>query len=181
MSVIRTYWALDVKASKEFEQVVIECNEKRFAIMDSLKEAIGSDDVNITNQGQLLLTYKQEQSLPFLTKKPAFINQDGYHYFTKGKSEQSTTYAAHSKQMRELVTLEKYTQDKWPKAYVDVMGDSSGGRWALHRSVFWFTKGQLIYNLPILTDKPNYSSVPEGFVELTGTQFAELTKDTDDE
>lgn len=183
MTVVKTYWALPVEESKPFQEVAHDFIKGRIDAYDTLLNQIGCDEINTTNSGSILLTYTEKQSLPWLYKKPAFVNSDGYHYFTKANTDQDKLVSEARRKIKELVSFYDYCSEKFPDTHVSIIGESLSHRsgFPIYETSFGILKGQLVMMLPVQSENPDYSKVPAGFVELSNSQYAALIKVTQDD
>jgi hypothetical protein len=179
MSVIHTYWALSKEASEPFDVIITGYFAARDSIFNSILSRIGCDAVNLNTNGSLLLTYKVKQDLPFLTKRPAYENSDGYHYFTKGKFDETKFMSEMQSKYNKLEKFQDTARSMWSGALVSVM-DSVGGSFRMNNTSFGFLKGRLVMMFPVLSDKADFSKVPPEFTELSMSQYAELCKTDED-
>lgn len=177
MSVIKTYWAMSVEDSVPFKKVADAFHSGLLAAFTKLNEQIPCDSINRSTSGAVLLSFKEPQKLPWLCKKPSFVTEGYYHYTPKAKTIQAEYVHECRKAVNALPNFEVHCRKEFPNSFVSILGEGShSNSISIHETRFGMLKGRVIMLLPVESEKPDYSFVPEGFVELSNSEYVELNK-----
>lgn len=179
MSIIITYWVLSKEDSAKYIEVIDKHNEAIKKAGSMLKAATGCDEINFTTDGRIVLSYKTKQDKPFLYKKPSFNEHGMYHYYVKINTVQHEVLVAATKLLRSYKCIKEVLKEVYPDTQFRIASLDTGSNITLHKTTFGFLKGQVIMAYPVDSTKPDYNNVPEGFTEITNTQYVQLCKDVE--
>jgi predicted RNA-binding protein with RPS1 domain len=121
MSVVKTYWAMPVEESKPFVEKATQYNSNRIEAFLQLQEKVGCDSINVNTNGSILLSYKEKQDQPWLTKRPAYTAGGLYHYFTKAKTPQYSWVREAQEKVSQVQDFQSYCKEQFPDSEVSLM------------------------------------------------------------
>ena len=173
---IKTYWALSAEESAKHEHAVTAQNDAQTKARDYVLSKIDCDGVFITTHGSIYLGFKKLQDNKMLHKKPKHFHDGCHLYTTKSKTEWNNILIDAEKIIKGQVKFQDYCKNIWPEVVREVIGEgSSPTSYSLSKTAFGFLKGQLVICLPLSDDeKLDKNIIPDGFYELTMSQYQEL-------
>ena len=178
---IKTYWALSVEESAKHEHAVAAQNKAQADAVNYIKERIPCDSVFFTIHGCAYLGFKSyDKPTHDKLRKTVMERHDGYWLCSpKSKTDWSDIVSEGRKIANSAVKFQDYCKQLWPQTKREVIGTgNSPSSFSLSKTAFGFLKGQLVMCLPVSdSEKLDKSIIPEGFTELTMSQYSELASD----
>ncbi|MBV2128195.1 hypothetical protein [Arsukibacterium indicum] len=173
---IHTFWALSAEESAKHKHAADAHINASEAAKNYVTERIECDGVFITGSRAIYLGFRRRQDNPMLHKRPAHQHDGQYLYCTKTKTEWNEIVAEAEKIARAAIKFQDYCKEQWPTSITSVLGRSgSGGGFSISETSFGFMGGRVVMMRPVSDGgSVDKSTIPDGFLELTGSQYAEL-------
>lgn len=175
---VKTYWALSVEESAKHEHAVAAQNKAQADAVNYIKERIPCDAVFFTTHGGVYLGFKgYGKPVHEKLRKTGMERHDGHWLCSpKSKTDWSDVASKGRKIANSAVKFQDYCKQLWPQTRREVVGaGSSPSSCSLSRTAFGFLKGRLVMCLPVSdSEKLDKSIIPDGFTELTMSEYQSL-------